>query len=133
MTPGVPLPLPQVVYRVVEESLLPARVNDTTAQSYGFNDGAIWDYGAGVEGDGRYLRWIRQSFPLEFTLPNSTRSLPPRSAADDAETTEPMEGDLAKQVEYDMDEQGSQIPSFPFSPSTHSIRSRSSLDRRDQS
>ena len=59
MTQGATLALPQVVYRVVQESLLPAKVEDLQAQSYGFNDGALWEYGADVEGDGRYLRWIR--------------------------------------------------------------------------
>lgn len=116
MTPGETLALPQVVYRVVEENLLPARTTDERAQAYGFNDGAIWDYGAGVEGDGRYLRWIRRSLFAHFHHSTSTRSFSRCSAPDHPRMIEPMEGDLAKQVEYDMDEQGPFLLHFPLPP-----------------
>ncbi|KAL8280581.1 hypothetical protein RQP46_006904 [Phenoliferia psychrophenolica] len=74
------VPLPVVSYEVVApEALIPALCEDRPAQHYGFNLGLEWEYAHTGEGDtthARYLRWLQ-----------------------------PMEEELAKQVEYDMDEQ----------------------------
>ncbi|KAI5475586.1 Bromodomain and PHD finger domain containing protein 3 [Pseudohyphozyma bogoriensis] len=75
-----PQPIPEVVFSVLDELVIPFTVPEKVLQSYGFNDGTEWiakeGAGEGMEDSGRYMRWLQ-----------------------------PMESDLAKQVEYDMDEQ----------------------------
>ncbi|KAK4704035.1 NuA3 HAT complex component NTO1, partial [Phenoliferia sp. Uapishka_3] len=77
---GDVVPLPVVSYAIVDEgALIPSAVEDKSAQHYGFNAGSEWENATAGEGDangGRYVRWLQ-----------------------------PMEEELARQVEYDMDEQ----------------------------
>ncbi|BGO91332.1 hypothetical protein NBRC10512_007071 [Rhodotorula toruloides] len=76
---GSSLALPVVNFRVVDTSTpAPPDVHNPQLVAFGYNDGQEWDAYKGIaDGEpGRYLRWLQ-----------------------------PMESDLAKQVEYDMDEQ----------------------------
>ncbi|BGO99461.1 NuA3 HAT complex component NTO1 [Rhodotorula toruloides] len=76
---GSSLALPVVNFRVVDTSTpAPPDVHNPQLVAFGYNDGQEWDaYNVIADGEpGRYLRWLQ-----------------------------PMESDLAKQVEYDMDEQ----------------------------
>jgi hypothetical protein len=63
---GPPEPLPTVVFQIVPtDTLIPAGITDRPAESYGFNslNASAWDQGRDEEGDGdgRYLRWLRES------------------------------------------------------------------------
>ncbi|ORY92515.1 hypothetical protein BCR35DRAFT_273628 [Leucosporidium creatinivorum] len=72
-----PQPIPVVEYKIVDPSVLVAPdVHNNSAAFYGFNDGKEWMGGNENDQDTRYIRYLP-----------------------------PMEADLAKQVEYDMDEQ----------------------------
>ncbi|KAM0752244.1 hypothetical protein T439DRAFT_299983 [Meredithblackwellia eburnea MCA 4105] len=73
-----PTQLPVVNFSIVDPSMaIPPEVHEKQAQGFGFNGGGVWEGSVVGENDsGRYIRWLQ-----------------------------PMESDLAKQVEYDMDEQ----------------------------
>ncbi|GAA5870797.1 hypothetical protein JCM1840_006807 [Sporobolomyces johnsonii] len=75
---GGALDLPVVSFSLVDQGpQAPPDVDNPLLVSFGYNDGKDWTgYNAGQDDGGRYLRWLQ-----------------------------PMESDLAKQVEYDMDEQ----------------------------
>ena len=90
------LPLPEVFFTTHPQVGL-ALVEDKVSQAYGYNDGKSW---IGVEGEGQYLRWIRESCFSNLLFRNLRLNF----------VTEPMESDQSKQVEYDMDEQGKILP-----------------------
>ncbi|GJN89086.1 hypothetical protein Rhopal_002060-T1 [Rhodotorula paludigena] len=74
--PGQPAALPAVEFTALSHPLPLPDVGDRHLVPFGFNDGADWDAYPAYEHAHRYLRWHQ-----------------------------PLEAELAKQVEYDMDEQ----------------------------